>query len=100
MTLVIVIQLRAKSLQAADRVQHLLAGIRDTALLTEPGTTMYLTTRAQADPLEFLLFEEYVDELALKLHMSSLQFQALKEEADGLFVDGIKGLRIAYYDRF
>lgn len=32
--------------------------------------------------------------------MSSLQFQALKEEADGLFVDGIKGLRIAYYDRF
>lgn len=93
MTLVVVVQLRAKSLQAADRIQYrehrrwrwrwlwplhaaprkpltrrraVLAGVRDTALQTEPGTKMYLTTRAQADPLEFLLFEEYVDELALK----------------------------------
>ncbi|KAL1409352.1 hypothetical protein Q8F55_003334 [Vanrija albida] len=100
MGLVVVVQLRAVSYHAADRVQHLLCGIRDTALLNEPGTSMYLTTRARTDPLEFLLFEEYVDELALTLHMSSMQFQALKEEADGLFVDGIKGLRIAYYDRF
>ncbi len=42
--------------------------------LKEPGCTQYAVSQSTENPRHFVIFEEYVDELALRLHRDSPHF--------------------------
>lgn len=72
----------------ADRAADLLRELRDLTR-EEPGCLRYEVSRAIEHPNIFALYEEYVDEAALKSHLASETFQRL----------GVNGIRLLAKER-
>ncbi|WOO79931.1 uncharacterized protein LOC62_02G003445 [Vanrija pseudolonga] len=101
MVFALVASFRAVDAAAAERIVDLLGKVRNFALSAdEPGTLVYNPARKAADSLDFVVYEEYVDQAALGAHVTSTQFKTLEGEADKLFVGGKEGLKIEYVNRF
>ena len=66
---------RAKSGQA----DAIVAAMREAAARAreEPGCLMYLFHQSIDDPQDFLLYEQYVDELALDAHLQTAHFREI-----------------------
>jgi len=72
----------------ADHAAELLRELRDLTRI-EPGCLSFDVARAVENPNIFALYEEYVDEAALKTHLSSETFNRL----------GINGIRLLAKER-
>jgi quinol monooxygenase YgiN len=70
--LLVVAQWEAKEGQA-DRVADILAGFLPEAQ-REPGVALFLISRAQDNPAQFLFYELFHDEAAFTAHQESAHF--------------------------
>ena len=71
--LLVVAQWEAK-LEEADRVAEILRGFLPEAQ-SEPGVNLFLVSRAQDNPAQFLFYELFRDEAAFKAHQESAHFK-------------------------
>jgi quinol monooxygenase YgiN len=72
----------------ADRAADLLRELRELTRI-EPGCVTFNVARALDNPGIFTLYEEYIDEAALKSHLASDTFNRL----------GINGIRLLAKER-
>ena len=71
--LLVVAQWEAK-LEEADRVAEILRGFLPEAQ-SESGVKLFLISRAQDNPAQFLFYELFRDEAAFKAHQESAHFK-------------------------
>ena len=71
--ILIVAQWEAKE-GAADKVADILHRFLPEAQ-NDPGTKLFLISRARENPAQFLFYELFVDEAALKAHQESAYFK-------------------------
>lgn len=76
--IVLVARYRCKTGQG-DAVEAALREMAPLVAAHEPGCKLYQVNRAQDDPNQFLLYEQYVDEAALLGHRETPHFQRLIE---------------------
>jgi quinol monooxygenase YgiN len=76
--IVLVARYRARAGQG-DAVEALLREMAPLVREREPGCALYQANRSPEDPDRFLLYEQYVDQAALRAHRETPHFKELIE---------------------
>jgi quinol monooxygenase YgiN len=76
------------------RVEEILKGMIPN-VQDEKGTSKYILQRSKEDPSQFLFYEEYVDQVSLDFHNSTVYFKKLGADLNGL-LDGEP--KVIFYD--
>ncbi|KAL1413460.1 hypothetical protein Q8F55_001227 [Vanrija albida] len=98
---VLIARFKAVDAAAADKLEQHLNNIKAISLTdAEPGCSVYQGQRSTADPLEFLMYEEYDDKAAIDAHFASEYFGKLAADAPNLIAGGPAGIDITHWTRF